>query len=139
MALLLLAARRAAPYPGIVSACSHCYAPPVVHSSTPIGQRRLRAPPRPAPTLHWPAWRLRQSCAPVGGAGRDPGGVERKCGCAGFRGRWCDVSRAWRSRKRRRSRPDFPAPAPAPFPLPPCSTSSPFFPKAGSFSGAFRE
>ena len=100
--------------------------------------RLCLAPPRPAPTLRWPAGRLRQSCAPWAEPGRVAGGAERKCGCAGFRGRWCDVSRAWRSRKRQRSRPEFPAPAPAPFPLPPCSTSSPFFPKAGLFSGAFR-
>ena len=49
MALLLLAARRAAPYPGTVPACSHYYATPVVHSSTPIASDATGSCPPPHP------------------------------------------------------------------------------------------
>lgn len=65
----------------------------------------------PAQTHHWPACSLRRCCAPSSGGGWGTRGSERKCGRAGFRGRWCDVSRAWRSRKSRQSRPQSPAPA----------------------------
>lgn len=108
--------------------------------STPPRYREL-APRESHPCLLLASLALRHPARPErGGRGGTPAARSGSAAEPVSGGCWCDVSRAWRSRKRRRTRPEFPAPVSAPslLPLPSCLTSSPSSRRAGLCSGVSR-